>query len=183
MLKKYMEEDLFNELRWLLCAATQWDAYERLVAKPFQTPGVAEPCFHLNVYTMDSAFIHARTYTSFSLPRRKQLRKIIREIKKRLTWCDYNLAGRQKSKKYNEFMKPLHGRVMHLDKDRSGYDAVKSEVVNFAKDILELWDGFTKKAGIDKYAELLKKLRDDAIREARHVASQYKNQGYECPFS
>jgi len=174
VLKKYMEEDLFNELRWLLCAATQWDTYERIIA---------EPCFHLNVYTMDSAFMHARSLYEFFTAPEEAIKRNEKRGEKRLTWRDYSVMARQTSRKYEEFIKPLHGRVMHLDKDRPGYDAVKSEVVNFAKDILELWDGFTKKPGINKYAELLKKLRDDAIREARHVASQYKDQGYECPFS
>jgi hypothetical protein len=41
-------------------------------------------------------------------------------------------------------MKPLHGRVMHIDRDRAGYEEVKKQVVAFAVDILELWDGFQR---------------------------------------
>jgi len=64
-LREAIEKDLFNELRWLLCAATEWDAYDRLIGEPPLVPKINEPCFHLKVYTMDSAFLHARSLYEF----------------------------------------------------------------------------------------------------------------------
>jgi hypothetical protein len=42
-LQEYIERDLFNELRWLLCAATEWDAEEARECR------VKQPCFHVGV--------------------------------------------------------------------------------------------------------------------------------------
>lgn len=39
-LSEAIENDLFNELRWLLCAATEWDAYDRLIGEPPQIPKI-----------------------------------------------------------------------------------------------------------------------------------------------
>jgi hypothetical protein len=69
------------------------------------------------------------------------------------------------------------------DKDRSGYEEVKKEVLNFACDILKLWEGLSKNPDLAPYGELLKRRRDDAIREATRVGEQYKGEGYEFPFS
>ena len=76
---------------------------------------------------------------------------------------------------------------MHLDKDRSGYGGIKNEVVKIAKDVLELWKGFSANLSADSslkpYADLLDKFRDDAIGEATRVAEQYKEHGFQSPFS
>jgi hypothetical protein len=168
-LAKAIKEDLFNELRWLLCAATEWAAYDTLIEKP-PIPKIAEPCFHLKVYTINSALLHARSlYEFFTATEHSMTRNPTR-----LTWRNYGLPARQASDKYNQFMEPLHGRVMHLDKNRAGYDEIKSEVVNLAKDILRLWNAFSTHQDIDPdYAELLDKSRKQAIEEARSVAKQY----------
>ena len=169
-LRELIDNDLYNELRWLLCAATEWDADRKLQEQPcFRHP------FHLSVYTMDSALLHARSLYEFftaTEPIRPERR----------TWRDYSRDARQESDKYNEFIKPLHGRVMHLNRDRDGYDPVKDEVVNFASDILRLWDDFSKKPGLGPYAGLLQKYRKQAIDEAADVAKQYSRYGFSCPF-
>ncbi len=95
----------------------------------------------------------------------------------RLTWCDYGEEARQESEQYTEFIKPLHGRVMYINKDRAGYEEIKNEVVNIASDILSLWNGFSKKPGLEPYAPLLDQFRDCAIGEAASVAEQYKECG------
>jgi len=76
---------------------------------------------------------------------------------------------------------------MHLDKDRSGYDEIKNEVVKIAKDVLELWKGFSTRLSADSslkpYADLMDKFRDEAIGEAARVAEQYREHGFQSPFS
>jgi len=182
-LSEAIEKDLFNELRWLLCAASEWDAYDKLIGKPPQIPKIAEPCFHLKVYTMDSTFLHARSLYEFFTATEESITRNEGRGSTRLTWRDYSLTARQTSGKYNQFMEPLHERVMHLEKDRSGYDEIKNEVVNFAIDILRLWNGFSEKPGLETYASLLRHFRDEAIKEAVNVAEQYKEYGFESPFS
>jgi len=186
-LREAIEKDLFNELRWLLCAATQWDAYDRLIGEPPQVPKIKEPRYHLKVYTVDSAFLHARSLCEFFTATENSILRNEANGVTRLTWRDYSRTARQTSSKYNQFMKPLHGRVMHLDKDRSGYGGIKNEVVKIAKDVLELWKGFSANLSADSslkpYADLLDKFRDDAIGEATRVAEQYKEHGFQSPFS
>lgn len=161
---EYIEKDLFNELRWLLCAATEWVACKMLAENK-----VREPCFHLQVYTMDSALLHARSlYEFFTATKIRQTR---------VTWRDYSCRAQQESEKYKEFIKPLHGRVMHINKDRAGYEQVKNEVVNFASDILALWNSFSRVPDLKPYAPLLEEFRDRAIGEAASVAEQYKDCG------
>jgi len=180
-LSEAIEKDLFNELKWLLCAATEWEAYDKLIGEPPQIPKIKEPCFHLKVYTMDSAFLHARSlYEFFTATEESILRNKGKGL--RLTWRDYSLTARQTSTKYAQFMQPLHGRVMHLDQNRSGYNEMKKEVVNFASDILDLWDGFSKSPDLKSYAGLLDKFHDQAIDEATSVAEQYQKYGFKCPF-
>jgi hypothetical protein len=185
MLCDAIEKDLSNELRWLLCAATEWDAYDKLIGEPPQVPKLEEPCFHLKVYAMDAAFIHARSlYEFFTATQQSILRNKSNGLR-RLTWYDFssNPTLRQTSTKYAQFMQPLHGRVMHLDHNRSGYDEIKKEVANFAADILVLWNNFIMHPETRDYAILLVKFKDQAIREAEWVASQYKEHGFVSPFS
>ena len=185
VLSEAIENDLFNELRWLLCAATEWDAHDRLIGEPPQIPQIQEPCSHLKVYTMDSSFLHARSlYEFFTATERTVLRNKKNGLR-RLTWYDYsrNPTVRQTSTKYDQFRQPLHGRLMHLDQNRSGYNEVKKEVVNFAADILDLWNGFSTHPDLSLYASLLDKFRDQAIGEATGAAERYKKYGFESPFS
>jgi hypothetical protein len=176
-------DDLYNELRWLLCAATQWAACHRLSG----VPGFKEPCHHIKLYAMDSALLHARSLYEFFTATESAINRNQQNGIMRLTWRDYSQTGRQTSTKYNQFMKPLHGRVMHLDKDRSGYEEVKNEVVGLAKDVLTLWKAFSAKLAADPslkpYVDLLHSAENDAIEEARRVAKQYNEFGFQFPFS
>ena len=169
-LRENIEKDLFNELRWLLCAATEWDAYKKLV----ETGKIDEPCHHLQVYTMDSVFLHARSlYEFFTATNIRQ---------QRITWRDYGRDTGQTSEIYNGLMEPLHGRVMHLDKGRANHKEVKGEVLTIAKDILQLWLNFSRKPEVAAYTPMLDEHRRRALHEARDVADQYKRRGFESPF-
>jgi hypothetical protein len=181
-LAQYIEKDLYNELRWLLCAATEWDAHDKLIGEPPQVPKIKEPCFHLKVYTMDSAFLHARSlYEFFTATEAAVKRNAKKDLK--LTWRDYGSKGPQKSQRYSKFIKPLHGRAMHIEKGRAGLDEVKKEVLNFASDILNLWNRFSRSSDLVQYSGLLDQARKKAVGEANKVAEQYKRWGYKSPFS
>jgi hypothetical protein len=183
VLTEAIEKDLFNELRWLVCSATEWDACDKLIGEPPRIPKIQEPCLHLKVYAMDSTFLHARSLYEFFTATEESITRNEKRGSTRLTWRDYSLTARQTSNKYDQFMKPLHGRVMHLEKDRSGHDEIKNEVVNFAVDILRLWNGFSQNPSVKPYESLLNKFRVRAIEDAASVAKQYKRYGFECPFS
>jgi hypothetical protein len=185
VLSEAIEKDLYNELRWLLSAATEWDALDRLIGEPPKVPKIKEPCPHLKVYAMDSAFLHARSLYEFFTSTEKAILKNKKQGQRRLTWYDYstNSNVRRTSTKYDHFMQPLHGRVMHLDQNRSGYDEIKKEVVNIAEDILVLWNSFSKHPDLKSYSSLLDKFRGKAIEESLNVAERYKKHGFESPFA
>ena len=122
---------------------------------------------------MDSAFLHARSLYEFFTTTEKAIERNKQNHRRRLTWRDYSSHGRQDSQKYGKFMKPLHGRVMHVEEERTGLDEIKREVANFATDILKLWDSFSRKPDLVPYAGLLAQFREKAICEANKVARQY----------
>jgi hypothetical protein len=66
-LRESIEKDLLYELKYLLCAATEWEAQRVLVGELPQQAKIPEPCAHIKVYSMDSAFVHARCLYEFSL--------------------------------------------------------------------------------------------------------------------
>jgi hypothetical protein len=179
-LKQLIKDDLFFELKHLLCAATEWEAQELLV--DCCPPKMNQPCFHLKVYAMDSAFLHARNlYEFFTVPK-----QCIERNKKwgRLTWQDFSGDAIQTSDKYDEdFREDFHGRLLHLSGNRSAKKEIKGEVTSLAKDVLQLWDGFAKKPGIEPYAMALNEKRREAIDEAVHVAQQYEVYGFKSSFS
>jgi hypothetical protein len=170
-LKTKIETDLYNELRWLLCAATEWDAQQQVI----ETDSAKQPCFHLKVYVMDSVFLHARNLYEFFTATRKR--------PDRLTWHDYGQPARQTSATYDRFINALHGRGMHLGNDRSSYEPVKHEVLNFANDILRLWAAFSGKPGIRPYKKALDDCHRRALNEANKVAEQYQQYGFKSPFA
>jgi hypothetical protein len=53
----YLEVHLFNDLRWLLCAATEWHLQKTI------NRGIAG--LYIQVYAMDSAALHARALLEF----------------------------------------------------------------------------------------------------------------------
>jgi hypothetical protein len=180
-LAKYIETDLYNELRWLLCAAAEWDAHDKLIGEPPQVPKIQERCFHLKVYAMDSALLHARSLYEFFTATEDAVERNVKKDSK-LTWRDYSFNGRQESRRYSSLIKTLHGRVLHIAKDRPRLDEVKKEVVSFASDILDLWDGFSKNPDLGQYSALLDRVRKESIGEAAKVGERYKAWGYKSPF-
>lgn len=181
-LKKNIEDDLYDHLRWLLCAATEWAAYKKLVERDKTKPDDEFP-MHLQVYTMNTVFLHARSLYEFFTATEKAIEVNEQKRRNRLTWRDYGEEARQTSKTYCELMDSLHGRVMHVAKDRAAHKEIKNAVVHLAADILSLWKCFATKPGVEMYAAVLDHARQNAIGEAAKVAEQYKKHGFEACFS
>lgn len=160
-LKQYIEVHVYNDLRWLLCAATEWKAQTELV----DAHKVKQPCFHLQVYTMDCAFLHVRCLYEFFTEPPQLLRNL-----------------RQKSSMYEKFRGPLNRRLFH-PLDRALAEEVKNEVTNLANDLLELWVGLSREPNAAKYREVLDDSLRRAIDEAANVASQYAKYGFKSPFA
>src|SRR6188472_2258493 len=56
---EYLGKHLYNDLRWLLCAATEWHVQQTINPKD----NIAGQ--HIKVYAMDSAALHARALFEF----------------------------------------------------------------------------------------------------------------------
>jgi hypothetical protein len=142
---KYIEDHLFNELRWMLGAATEWSIQEQLAL------GIAG--YDVHVYAMDSAFLHARTLFEFFL----------NKTGKNYYGCDQFLNIKLESVNYtNDWRGPLHSYLMHAQ-DRSSPRQLKSlsgemkdlnkMPVDFAHEILRLWKEFEEGLGKSGNAE------------------------------
>lgn len=149
-LARVLEEDLYNELRWMLCSAATWTTCGNI-----NVP-------HLKVYSMDSCFLHARTLYEF-LKKRK---------KKYPNWSDYSSKSliADWPKLYKQ---AINTRLMHLVRNRSDEPQIKDEVVNVAKATLQMWDEFWAEDQIDKrYARIAKRIRDDCVNQASAIAKK-----------
>jgi hypothetical protein len=160
-LKRYIKDHLYNDLRWLLCAATEWKAQSELG----DTHKVKQPCFHLQVYTMDCAFLHLRCLYEFFTEPPPPLQKL-----------------QHKSSMYKKFKGPLNQRLFH-PVDRTLAKEVKNEVTNLANDLLKLWVGLSREPSAGKYREVLNDSLRRAIDDAAKVASQYAEYGFKSPFA
>ncbi|WP_204081383.1 hypothetical protein [Mycobacterium riyadhense] len=175
LLRKFISEDLYNELRYLLVAATQWAAYDQLVDK-CGTRVQGDFPRHFKVLAMDSAFLHSRSLYEFFTSKDGKSSKHL------LTWKALGLSERLTSPIYDKFRVPLHKRLMHLEPDRPGEIAIKDEVVTIAKDVLALWDKFAASAEVSKYAAELDEARARAILDSNETAQRYTAFGFSVIF-
>lgn len=166
--KDYIQEHLFNELRWLLCAATEWSIQDKL--------NLSDVGYDVQVYSMDSAFLHARTLFEFFL----------KCTSSNYYGADQFLSGPLTSNLYtNDWCVPLHSFLMHAQ-DRSnprqlntasGLKDLNQMPVEFAYEILRLWEEFEKQLSnqghCDLYALAYKK-RQEAINCARCVPNSHQ---------
>jgi hypothetical protein len=133
----YIREHLYSELRWLLDSATEWSIQDQL---KLEIEG-----YEVQVYAMDSAFIHARNLFEFFLT----------ETTTNHYGADQFLGDGVplKSEIYTSNWKDtLHKFLMHAS-DRSLPSLLKTlekgvekhlnqMPVEFAREILRLWEKF-----------------------------------------
>ncbi len=166
--QEYIGRHLYNELRWLLGAATEWSVQDQL---RLEIVG-----YDVQVYAMDSALLHARTLLEFfTRPTRRN----------HYSFSDFVDTELLKSDSYANWEDPVHSSLM-LAQDRSGpapLESVGGEKelnempVEFAREILRLWKEFEERLGKSsdpgdqELQELARKKRREAIEGARCVVS------------
>lgn len=140
-LTHYLEAHLGNEIRYLVAAATEWHAQKFM--------HLEEPGYEVQVYAMDSAFVHARNLFEF--------------LTEKTTESHYGYdafgIGKLKSKIYQKDWKsPLHSHLMHAQ-DRTATRMLTSYQradqpkplqdmpVDFAHEAVRLWRAFAKALG------------------------------------
>ncbi len=160
----YLERHLANELHWLLRATYEWKVQ---ADRRFGING-----YHVQVYTMDSAFLHARVLFEF--------------FTKERTGSNYYAAVDQfglpaalVSVSYKQWQRPLHAHLMHAQpRDRTppltALDGTKKDLSemapDFAAEIERLWGEFAaelrtagKLATADIADRVLVEARDQAV--------------------
>ncbi len=157
--KNYLEDHLFNELRWMLGAATEWSIQEQL------NQGIVG--YDVIVYAMDSTFLHARTLFEFFL----------NKTGKHYYGCDQFLQTGLKSEKYEKWKEPLHRHLMHaqIRSKLERLESLSGEMkdlnkmpVDFAHEVLTVWKEFEDALGKSSNAEdpQLQKLARNKRKEA-----------------
>lgn len=153
--KNYISEELYHELRCLLGAATVWSGFMEDKAG-----------FNI-VVAMDSAFVHARCLFEFFTG--------ISSHDVRIT--DFGPKQQYQSAIYDDWKEPLNRHVMHISKGRlKGNETnikdnmhLKDKVIEFAEDILRLWEKFEKDPS-HQFTSTLIEARRDAIKDAEKDA-------------
>jgi hypothetical protein len=172
-LQRFIEEDLYNELRWLLVAASEWNA---------ATTKDVEPANHFLVVTMDSTFLHARSLYEFFID--AQILNPQWNPKQNTAYAkrDFNISIAPTST-YTRYIDGIHKRLFHLDINRPSPEKrgvpipgkdINDKVMVVAQDVLDLWDNFAAQA--PSYTDLMNEKRSEVIQEA-HEAS--KSCGYD----
>lgn len=165
-LQRFIEQDLFNELRWMLVAASEWNAS---VATDFR------PVDHFQVIAMDSTFLHARALYEFFIDGQNPTwnpRPDTANAKR-----DFNVSI-VPTATYRQYIDGINKRLFHLDINRPtpekggnpipGKD-VNDKVVVVAQDVLDAWDKFASLA--PAYKSIMDQKRSQAIKDA-HAASK-----------
>ncbi len=171
-LEEYLEEHLNNELQWLLRAATEWHIQDRL---NLELDG-----YHIQVYAMDSTFLHARTlFEFFTNPTSNNYYGLNAFGLSPLTSTLYS----------TDWVSVLHGYLMHAQ-DRSNprpvssFDGTTTKHLNqmpvdFAHEVVRLWKDFViaLRASSDSNMRALAPIADailnDAIANAKRVHSRF----------
>jgi hypothetical protein len=176
--EEYIREHLHYELRWLLAAATEWHIQRELQLE--------KDGYEVQVFAMDSAFVHARTLFEFFLKASGKNYYGADEFLGPgfdLQSAYYNSNGAE-NPPAGTWVGPLHGFVMHaqnrshpipLDSLSSGKQDLNRMPVDFAHEVLRLWEDFETKLsqsndpGGKQLSALAQDRRKDAIKCAANV--------------
>ena len=173
--KDYLEEHLKNEVEWLLRAATQWHVEREL------DTGIGG--FAVQVYAMDSTFVHARALFEFLTQK---------ETNNHHSCNQYSIKPLT-SEKYEKWKSPLHQKVMHMQErssseklasfgDKSGPKDLEEMPVDFAKETVRLWREFSQKlktkANEEELCTIANQILCDAIKSAQAVIDSKLNQDH-----
>lgn len=91
---RLIEDDLYNELRWLLNAATQWYGHKLL---PKEEQDTFPPNFLVHV--MNSAFVHSRSLYEFFTLLERDAKSATAIRYNKATWYTFDVA------------EPLHSNI------------------------------------------------------------------------
>jgi hypothetical protein len=135
--ENYLKTHLFNELRWLLCAATEWSIQDQL--------NLRQVGYDIQVYAMDSAVLHARVLFEFFVQATTNNHYGSNEF--------LGHGAVLTSSNYDNWRGPLHSFLMHAQDRSNPVPLISSSgvskhlnqmPVDFAQEILKLWKEFER---------------------------------------
>jgi hypothetical protein len=158
-LRGYIDTHLAYELKYLLVAATTWAAVHHEVdRRPWPD--------HLVVLAMESAFVHTRVLYEF--------------IGGEEGWGNRSPHSPLRSDLWQEYQGPMHQKVLHPAPTRpyqptgTTADDLKERVVDFALDVLDLWERVAQQQVMRHHRTSMEDARRNAIRDAERSAQILK---------
>ena len=174
--QRLIEQDLYNELRWMLVAATEWHICDQTVTNTGPLPNLPN---HFQVLAMDSACVHIRSLYDFLIVNKTERADTAYASR------DFNVTLAP-TPLYKDYIDSINKRLMHIDTNRpaprrQNGKQVKTDlnrkVLDLAQDVLSLWDDFLRE--VPQFSKQLTKARTDAIDDAKRAADAL---GGVCPF-
>jgi hypothetical protein len=102
----YLDDHLYNELRYLLCAATEWLVQETIPDPPLGGD-------YVQIYAMDSAALHARALFEF-FTTKTQLNHVGVDLYQLQRIPSPKYGNRKSNPALGCWSSPLHSHLMHL---------------------------------------------------------------------
>lgn len=182
--RAFLDEHLYNDLRFMLCAATDWYIQHTIGPESEKRFDGGEG-YYMQVYAMTTTFTHARALFEF-------LTGYTDKENDRHLGMDLFEVERIYSRLYTEgWREPLNRYLMHLNDRYAGqllstYDDPEAAVhlkylpVDFAREVVALWREFIHR--LDErdrsLAALAQAKLDEAIRESERVTTNWFNKKY-----
>jgi hypothetical protein len=165
--EEYISSHLFNELRWLLNAATEWSLQKQLKL---------EICgYDIQVYAMDSAVLHARALFEFFVQPANGNHYSSEQFFDTPSPLTSDSYSKNWKATLNRFLMHANDRSRPVPLKSTGPDKDLNEMpVDFAREVLRLWVEFEGKLKASKDAELgelARKMREQAIKSADCVVN------------
>lgn len=166
---EHIEKHLYNDLRWMLCAATEWSACHKY-ASQWLANNDPEYHRHLIVYSMDSALVHARALLEFFTQR-----------------SVLGLVSGLSSPLYiNTWKAPMNHYLMHVYSRSNTLRSsvvIKEEILAISNEVLRLWDELASAPQMISYKSIFDSQRKKAIEETEVIAKRYERFGFNSPFA
>lgn len=158
---EHIQVHLAYELKFLLVAATTWEAARRDELRH------AHRIPHLMTMSMESAFVHTRALCEFlAEPKTDQ-------------WARLRVHEPVRIPLWDVYCTPMHDKVLHLNPRRpyrsTGElaDGLKDQVIELARAVLVAWDEVAAQPTMEALAPSMAQARKMAITEGRMVAEHF----------